>query len=97
MLSIDFTTVFGQVEMDALGQGLLSISIHARNAPQNIIRGYLVPRLVRQKKKEKKLEKKKRFYEKKIFRAAIILTPFCLHWMKTSPMLIQFKLQKLEV
>ena len=31
--------------MEALGQGMLAISVHAKNAPFNLIRGYLVPRL----------------------------------------------------
>ena len=39
--TIDFTTVIGQPEMEAIGQGLMSISIHARNAPNNLIRGFL--------------------------------------------------------
>ena len=39
--TIDFTTVIGQPEMEAIGQGLMSISIHARNAPHNLIRGFL--------------------------------------------------------
>ena len=43
--TIDFTTVIGQPEMEALGQGMLAISVHAKNAPYNLIRGYLVPRL----------------------------------------------------
>ena len=31
--------------MEALGQGMLAVSVHAKNAPFNLIRGYLVPRL----------------------------------------------------
>ena len=41
---MDFTTVLGEAEMNALGQGRLSITIHAKNALYNQISGYIVPR-----------------------------------------------------
>ena len=44
LTSVDFTTVIDESELAALGKGRLSISVHAKNAPHNLIKGFVVPR-----------------------------------------------------
>ena len=44
MTAVDFTTVIGDAELSALGEGRLSITVHANNAPYNQISGFVAPR-----------------------------------------------------
>ena len=44
LTTVDFTTVIGDAELSALGEGRLSITVHAKNAPYNQISGFVAPR-----------------------------------------------------
>ena len=44
MTAVDFTTVIGDAELSALGEGRLSITVQANNAPYNQISGFVAPR-----------------------------------------------------
>ena len=44
LTAVDFTTVIGDAELSALGEGRLSITVQANNAPYNQISGFVAPR-----------------------------------------------------